>query len=36
MWIGLPTVQMVLRGNAAVQLFDFQQQLVHNEKGPTC
>jgi len=35
-WIGTPTVRLVLRGNAAVQFFDSIQQLLHNERGLTC
>jgi hypothetical protein len=34
-WIGIPTVQLVSRGNAAVQFFDEIQQL-HNEIGLPC
>ena len=34
-WIGTPTVQLIPRGNAAVQYFD-QIQQQHNEKGLTC
>ena len=34
-WIGTHIVQLVSYGNAAVQIFDWFQQL-HIEKGPTC
>jgi hypothetical protein len=34
-WIVTLTAQLVSRGNAAVQFFDYIQQL-HKEKGLTC
>jgi hypothetical protein len=34
-WIGIPTVRLVSRGNSAVKFFDLIHQL-HNEEGLTC